>query len=34
MLAFPTVILSCWFLGMWGGAFCPLTEVVSWWIRS
>ncbi len=28
MLAFPTVILSCWFLGMWGGAFCALTEVV------
>lgn len=28
LLAFPTVILSCWFLGMWGGAFCALTEVV------
>ena len=28
LLAFPTVILACWFLGMWGGAFCALTEVV------
>jgi PAS domain S-box-containing protein len=28
MLAFPIVILSCWFLGMWGGVFCALTEVV------
>jgi PAS domain S-box-containing protein len=28
MLAFPIVILSCWFLGMSGGAFCALTEVV------
>jgi PAS domain S-box-containing protein len=27
MLAFPMVILSCWFLGMWGGAFCALTEI-------
>jgi PAS domain S-box-containing protein len=28
LLAFPTVILACWFLGMWGGAFCALTEVI------
>jgi len=28
LLAFPTVILSCWFLGMWGGAVCALTEVI------
>jgi PAS domain S-box-containing protein len=28
LMAFPIVILSCWFLGMWGGAFCALTEVV------
>jgi PAS domain S-box-containing protein len=28
LLAFPTVILSCWFLGMWGGAFCALTEIL------
>jgi PAS domain S-box-containing protein len=27
LLAFPTVILSCWFLGMWGGAFCALAEI-------
>ncbi|MGD0735644.1 MAG: PAS domain-containing protein [Terracidiphilus sp.] len=27
LLAFPTVILACWFLGMWGGAFCAITEV-------
>ena len=26
LLAFPTVILSCWFLGMWGGVFCALSE--------
>ena len=28
LLAFPTVILSAWFLGMWGGVFCSLTEAV------
>lgn len=28
LLAFPTVILVCWFLGMWGGVLCALTEVV------
>ena len=28
LLAFPTVILSAWFLGMAGGVFCSLTEVV------
>jgi len=27
LLAFPAVILSCWFLGMWGGAFCALAEI-------
>jgi PAS domain S-box-containing protein len=26
LLAFPTVILSAWFLGMWGGVFCAVTE--------
>jgi hypothetical protein len=25
LLAFPTVILSAWFLGMSGGIFCALT---------
>ena len=28
LLAFPTVILTCWFLGMWGGVFCALTDVL------
>jgi len=28
LLAFPTVILSSWFLGMWGGVPCALTEAV------
>lgn len=28
LLAFPTVILSCWFLGMWGGTFCALAEIL------
>ena len=28
LLGFPTVILSAWFLGMWGGVFCSLTEAV------
>jgi PAS domain S-box-containing protein len=28
LLAFPTVILSAWFFGMWGGVFCSLTETV------
>lgn len=28
MLAFPMVILSCWFFGMWGGAFCAMAEVI------
>lgn len=27
MLAFPTVILAAWFLGMWGAAGCALTDV-------
>jgi PAS domain S-box-containing protein len=28
MLAFPTVVLACWFLGMWGGVVCAVTESV------
>jgi PAS domain S-box-containing protein len=28
LLAFPTVILAAWFLGMWGGVLCSLTEAV------
>ncbi len=28
LLAFPTVILTCWFLGMWGGVLCALTDVI------
>jgi len=28
LLAFPTVVLTCWFLGMWGGVLCSLTEAV------
>jgi PAS domain S-box-containing protein len=28
LLAFPTVILAAWFLGMWGAAGCALTEVL------
>ncbi len=28
LLGFPTVILSAWFFGMWGGVFCGLTEAV------
>lgn len=28
LLAFPTVILSSWFLGMWGGVPCALTEAI------
>ncbi|WP_254059650.1 PAS domain-containing sensor histidine kinase [Granulicella sp. L46] len=28
LLAFPTVILTAWFFGMWGGAFCAITETV------
>ena len=26
LLAFPTVVLSAWFLGTWGGVFCGITE--------
>jgi PAS domain S-box-containing protein len=26
LLAFPTVVLASWFLGMWGGVFCGLTD--------
>jgi PAS domain S-box-containing protein len=28
LLAFPTVILTCWFLGMWGGVMCALVDAV------
>jgi PAS domain S-box-containing protein len=28
LLAFPTVILAAWFLGLWGAAGCSLTVVV------
>jgi PAS domain S-box-containing protein len=28
LLAFPTVILSAWFLGMWGGVCCAVCEAV------
>jgi PAS domain S-box-containing protein len=27
-LTFPAIILSAWFLGMWGGVACTLTEAV------
>lgn len=28
LLAFPSVVLTCWFLGMWGGILCATTEAV------
>jgi PAS domain S-box-containing protein len=28
LLAFPTVVLSSWFLGMWGGVLCGITDAV------
>lgn len=28
LLAFPIAILSSWFLGMWGGVLCALTEAI------
>ncbi len=28
LLAFPTVILSAWFLGMMGGVCCAVTDVI------
>jgi PAS domain S-box-containing protein len=28
LLAFPTVILTAWFLGMWGGIGCAIADVV------
>src|SRR5258708_1815630 len=28
LLAFPTVVLSSWFLGMWGGVACAIADVV------
>jgi len=26
LMGLPTVILSCWFLGMWGGVLCAITD--------
>ncbi len=26
LLGLPTVILACWFLGMWGGVLCAITD--------
>ena len=28
LFAFPTVVLISWFLGMWGGVLCAITEAV------
>ena len=28
LLAFPTVILTSWYLGMWGGVFCAVTDAI------
>jgi PAS domain S-box-containing protein len=28
LLAFPTVVLTSWFLGMWGGVFCGLADAL------
>ena len=28
LLAFPTVVLTAWYLGMWGGVFCAITDAV------
>jgi PAS domain S-box-containing protein len=28
LLAFPTVVLTCWYFGMWGGVFCAITDAV------
>jgi PAS domain S-box-containing protein len=28
LLAFPTVVLSAWFLGMWGGVLCAITDAI------
>jgi PAS domain S-box-containing protein len=28
LLGFATVVLVCWYLGMWGGVFCALTDAV------
>jgi PAS domain S-box-containing protein len=28
LLAFPTVVLACWFLGMWGGVLCAIMDAV------
>jgi len=28
LLVFPTIILASWFMGMWGGVFCAVTEAI------
>jgi PAS domain S-box-containing protein len=28
LFAFPTVVLACWFLGMWGGVACAIADAV------
>jgi signal transduction histidine kinase len=28
LLAFPTVVLTSWFLGMWGGVLCAITDAI------
>jgi PAS domain S-box-containing protein len=28
LLAFPTVVLTCWFLGMWGGVACAAADAI------
>ena len=35
LLAFPAVILGSWFLGMWGGVLCALTEaiLIDWFLN-
>jgi PAS domain S-box-containing protein len=36
LLAFPAVILGSWFLGMWGGFFCAVTEaiLIDWFLNA
>jgi PAS domain S-box-containing protein len=35
LLPFPAILLCCWFLGMWGGVACALTEAILLdWILS
>lgn len=28
LVALPTVVLACWFLGMWGGVLCAISEAL------